>query len=172
MLHISRQAAPNHTEPIDTSKPTTGHGATFREIRYNSRPEHRHKTPQPGSHHRTLVQLHPQGAESTTRKNCDVENFFQFLLLNHNFYSSYNVTLLMYIESNEIFILSLVITHINIYVQEMYGFFLSHLYFKQTECTSNKNKELLSRFVTNGMISLYPLPFLLLRRYALSIPFI
>lgn len=34
------------------------------------------QVPQPGSHHRTLVQPHPLGANSTTKKNRHLENFF------------------------------------------------------------------------------------------------
>ena len=71
----SRRTAQRHTEPIDSPKPTTGHCAALQrdEIRLHQL-EHSHKLPQPGKHHRTLIQpIH--GAVSTT-KNYNLENFF------------------------------------------------------------------------------------------------
>ena len=49
-------------EPMDTLKPTTGHCTALQrdEIQLHQ-PEHRHKLPQPGKHHRTLIQPHPWG---------------------------------------------------------------------------------------------------------------
>ena len=74
--------------PQTPPKPTTGHCAALQreEIQFGQ-PEHRYKLPQPGKHHRTLTQPHP-GADSTTKKNYNLENCF-FSVLNHAVYSFY-----------------------------------------------------------------------------------
>jgi len=46
-----------HRQP----KPTTGHCAALQRWDPLHQPEHRHKLPQPGKHHRTLIQTCPQG---------------------------------------------------------------------------------------------------------------
>ena len=56
-MHISRQAAQSHTEPIDTPKHTTGHGTAFQRDEIQPHPsEHRHKSPQTGKLHKALAQ--------------------------------------------------------------------------------------------------------------------
>ena len=58
----ARRTAQRHTKPTDTPRPTTGHATALQtdEIQLHQ-PEHRHKLPQPGKHHRTPSQPHPQG---------------------------------------------------------------------------------------------------------------
>ena len=80
-----QRTAQGHTEPIDTQNLLLETVLPFREMRPSST-EMNTSSPQPGSRHRTLVQAHPLGANSTTKKNKHFENFF---LLNHSFYSSY-----------------------------------------------------------------------------------
>ena len=72
-LNIKRWAARNHTKPIDTSKFTTGYFIALQreEIQLHP-PEHRHKFPQPGNLNKSLVQTHPQGADSTIKRNYDL----------------------------------------------------------------------------------------------------
>ena len=69
-LSIKRQAAQSYAKPIDTPKLTTGHFIALQreEIQLHS-PEHRHKLPQSGNLHKTLVQPHPQGAGYTIKRN-------------------------------------------------------------------------------------------------------
>jgi len=70
-----QRIAQRHTELIDTPKPTTGHGTALQRDKIQlHQPEHRHKLPQPGKHHRTLIQPHPW-RQTTTKKNYDLENF-------------------------------------------------------------------------------------------------
>ena len=73
----------------DTSKPTTGHCVALQreEIQFDQ-PEHRHKLPQPGKHHRTLTQPHPQEKTQQPRRTTILRTFF-FPVLNHVVYSSY-----------------------------------------------------------------------------------
>ena len=84
----ARRTVQRHKEPIDTSKPTTGHCTALQrhEVQLHQL-KHRYKLPQPGKHHRTLTQPHP-GADSTTKKNYYLENCF-FSVLNHAVYSFY-----------------------------------------------------------------------------------
>jgi len=68
----ARRTAQTHTGAIET----TGHCTALQrdEIQLHQ-PEHRHKLPQPGKHHRTLPDpIH--GADSTTKKKYDLENLF------------------------------------------------------------------------------------------------
>ena len=81
------RTAQGHTEPIDTQNLLLETVLPFREMRPSST-EMNTSSPQPGSRHRTLVQAHPLGANSTTKKNKHLENFFlsfksQFLFLLH-----------------------------------------------------------------------------------------
>ena len=70
MLSIKRQAAQSHAKPIDTPKLTSGHFIALQreEIQLHP-PEHRHKLPQPGNLDKSLVQPHPQEADSTIKRN-------------------------------------------------------------------------------------------------------
>ena len=78
MLNLSRQAAQSHRECIDTQKLTTGHGTTLqREIQVHW-PEDRQNSPQSGNLHKALIQFHPQGADSTMKRNYDLETFSFF----------------------------------------------------------------------------------------------
>ena len=69
-LNIKKQASQSHAKPIDTPKLTSGHFiALQREEIQLQPPEHSHKLPQPGNLDGTLVQPHPQGADSTIKRN-------------------------------------------------------------------------------------------------------
>lgn len=92
MLNLSRQAAQSHRECIDTQKLTTGHGTTLqREIQVHW-PEDRQNSPQSGNLHKALIQFHPQGADSTMKRNYDLETFsFFFFFLITLFYFLYKL---------------------------------------------------------------------------------
>ena len=73
--------------PESQPKPRTAHPQTPQNLLLETaafqrdeiqlrRTAHRHKSPQPGSHHRTLIHPHALGANSTTKKNRHLENFF------------------------------------------------------------------------------------------------
>ena len=69
-LHINRQSAQIHIEPIDTPKHTTGHSTTLQKDKIQLHPpEHRHKSRQPGNLHKTLVPTYPWGIDSTIKRN-------------------------------------------------------------------------------------------------------
>ena len=78
--------AQRRTETLDTPKPTTGHCIALQrdEIQLHQ-PEHRHKLPQPGKHHRTLTEPHPQG-QTPQPRTTTLRTFFKFLIF---FFSSY-----------------------------------------------------------------------------------
>ena len=69
-LSIKRQAAQSHAKPIDTPKLTTGHLIALQreEIQLHP-PEHRCKLAQPGNLDKPLVQPHPQGEDSSIKRN-------------------------------------------------------------------------------------------------------
>ena len=69
-LNIKRWAAQSYAKPTDTSKLTTGHFTALQreEIQLHP-PEHRHKLPQSRHPDKPLVQLHPQGVDSTIKRN-------------------------------------------------------------------------------------------------------
>ena len=73
------QTCRTHRKP----KPTTGHCAALRRWDPLHQPEHRHKLPQPGKHHRTLIQTHPQGRLHSQ------ENYVLSSLLNHTVHTPY-----------------------------------------------------------------------------------
>ena len=69
-LNIKRQAVQSHTKPTDTIKRTTGHCIALQREAIQFHPtEHRHKFAQPENLHKPLVQTHPQGAVSITKRN-------------------------------------------------------------------------------------------------------
>ena len=69
-MRIKRQAAQNQTKPIGTPKLSTGHFIALQkeEIQLHP-PEQRHKLPQPGNLDKPPIQPHPQGADSTIKRN-------------------------------------------------------------------------------------------------------
>ena len=75
-LSIKRQAAQSHTKPTDTQKLHTGHFVALqsKEIQFYP-PEHRCKLPQPGNLDKPLVQPHPQGADSTIKRNHELSAY-------------------------------------------------------------------------------------------------
>ena len=86
MPHTSRQAAQSHINPTDTLKPSTGHSAALQ--RSEIQPhwlEHWHQSHKPGSHHRALVQPHPQGQTPQLRRTTTNFIFFE----NHTVHSPY-----------------------------------------------------------------------------------
>ena len=53
---------PKTTKPIDTLKDTTGHSTALQRNKTQPHlPEYRHKSSQPGNHHKALAQSHPGG---------------------------------------------------------------------------------------------------------------
>ena len=69
-LNIKRWADQSHTKPIDTQKLNAGYYIALQSKETQLYPpEHRRKLPQPGNLDKPLVQLHPQGAGSTIKKN-------------------------------------------------------------------------------------------------------
>ena len=73
--------AQTHSEPTDTTKPTTEHcTAIQREEIQVCQPEHRHKLPQPGKGHRTLTQPRPQGHTLQPRATA-LRTFFTLFFL-------------------------------------------------------------------------------------------
>ena len=82
------RTAQRHTESIHTPKNTTGHCPTLQRDKIQlHQPEHRHKLPQPGKHHSTLIQHHPW--EQTPQHRTMILRPFFFLLINHTVYSPY-----------------------------------------------------------------------------------
>ena len=67
-LHIIRQAAQNHTEPMDTPTHTSGHGTATQE-RQDPAPSTRTQAqdPQPWELHKALALPHPWRADSTIK---------------------------------------------------------------------------------------------------------
>jgi len=64
-------------EPKDNPKPTTGHGTAFQRDKIQlHQPEHRHKSPQPENHHRTLIKPYPQKQTPQLRRNMTFRTFF------------------------------------------------------------------------------------------------
>ena len=57
------------------------------EIQLHQPEEHRHKLPQPGKHHRTLIQPHQWGQTPQPRRTTILRTFF--FLMNHTVYSPY-----------------------------------------------------------------------------------
>ena len=86
----ARRTAQTHTGPIET----TGHCTALQRDEIQLRqPEHRHKLPQPGKHHRTLTRPHPQGRLHNQEEVRPWEPFFfSFFLINHPAYSPYIVS--------------------------------------------------------------------------------
>ena len=67
-MTIKRLAAQSHAKHIDTPKHTNGHFIVLQREEIQFHPtEHRHKLPQPGNLDKSLVQPHPQGADSTIK---------------------------------------------------------------------------------------------------------
>ena len=71
-MSIKRQASQSHAKPIDTPKLITGHFIALQkeEIQLHP-PEQRHKLPQPGNLDKPPIQPHPQGADSTIKRNLE-----------------------------------------------------------------------------------------------------
>ena len=69
-----------YTEPIETTKPTTGHCAALQrdEIQLHQ-PDHMHKLSEPGKHNRRLIHPHPQGQTPHPRKTMNLRTVY-FLL--------------------------------------------------------------------------------------------
>ena len=86
----TRRTAQRHTELTDTPKPATGHCTAIQrdEIQIHH-PEHRHKLPHPGKHHRTLTQPHPQGQIPQARRTKTLRIFFFFPHKSHCLFRLY-----------------------------------------------------------------------------------
>ena len=77
----ARRTAQRRTESVDTPKLTTGHcTALQRDEIQLQQPEHKHKLPQLGKHHRTLIQPHPQGRTPQPRATT-LRTFYLFIYL-------------------------------------------------------------------------------------------
>ena len=75
----SRMTAQRHTKTIDTPKPSTGHCAALERDKIQlHQPEPWHKLLQPGKHHRTLIQPHPQGQTPQPRRTRTLKPFFHY----------------------------------------------------------------------------------------------
>ena len=69
MLSIKRQAAQSHAKPIDTPKLTSGHFIALQREEIQLHPPEQTQAPQQGNLDKSLVQPHPQGADSTIKRN-------------------------------------------------------------------------------------------------------
>ena len=66
----AKRTVKRQVEPRDISKPTTGLCTALERDKIQlHQPEQRHKLPQPGKYHRTLIQPHPQG-QTPQPKEC------------------------------------------------------------------------------------------------------
>ena len=69
-VSIKTQAVQSHAKHIDTQKLTTGHFIALQREEIQFHPaEHRHKLLQPANLDKPLVQPHPQGEDSTIKRN-------------------------------------------------------------------------------------------------------
>lgn len=75
-LSKARRIVQRYTEPTDTPKPTNIYCTALQrdEVQLHQTEEHRHKLPQPGKYHRTLIQPHLWG-QIMPNKNYHLENF-------------------------------------------------------------------------------------------------